>query len=82
MSARAPGDERCKDCSSSHEPDSVRCGPCAERHRHQAAALAQARRKAKRCVTCGGKVAARLRDGELGRYCKAHAAYYLARSLA
>jgi hypothetical protein len=79
MSARAPGDPRCKDCSADHEPDRARCAACAARHRQEASALAQERRAAGLCVTCGGKVAKRKRDKAPGRYCKAHAAYYLAR---
>lgn len=80
MSQRAPGDERCKDCSDPHEPDKSRCAPCAERHRQEASALTKARRKACVCVTCGGKVTKRLRDGEPSKYCKTHAAYYAARA--
>lgn len=80
MSQRAPGDERCKDCSHPHEPKKARCAPCAERHRQEASALAKERRKADVCVTCGGKVAKRKRDGEPSKYCKTHAAYYLDRA--
>jgi hypothetical protein len=80
VSERRMGDPRCKDCSADHEPGKSRCAACADRHRQESSALAKKRRAAGLCVTCGGKVAKRKRDKEPGKYCKAHAEYYLARS--
>lgn len=76
MSARAPGDPRCKDCPEDHEPGKSRCAACAERHRKASAARAEARRETGKCVTCGGKVAKLTQYGKPSKYCKTHLAYY------
>ncbi|HEY3256265.1 MAG TPA: hypothetical protein VGJ91_20040 [Polyangiaceae bacterium] len=80
MSARAPGDPRCKDCPANHEPGKSRCTDCAARHRKAAALKAAERRKAGKCVTCGGKVAKIKQGGGPAKYCKEHLAYYAARA--
>lgn len=76
MSARAPGDPRCKDCPADHEPDRSRCATCAERHRKESSAANKERRARGLCVTCG----ARAKPGK--RYCAADLAYYASRNAA
>ena len=74
MSARVPGDSRCKDCSNDHEPNRARCADCLARRRTEAAELAEGRRGKHKCVTCGAKAA---KDR---KYCATHLAYYAARA--
>lgn len=70
MSAREPGDPRCKDCPEPHEPGRVRCEPCAELHRKAAAEARSKRVKSKRCVVCGKATAAGT------TLCGTHRTYY------
>ena len=74
MSARVPGDIRCKDCGNDHEPDRARCADCLARRRAEAAELAEDRRARGKCVTCGAKAA------KERKYCAPHLAYYAARN--
>lgn len=76
MSARVPGDPRCKDCAEPHEDGRTRCAACAEKRRVDEAAMRAQRKKRHACVTCGKPAA---KDRTL---CRRHLEYYAARTAA
>jgi hypothetical protein len=80
MSAREPGDPRCKDCPADHEPGKSRCAACAEKHRIAARERVAALKAAGKCVVCGKRAAKRKGDGVIGTLCATHRTYYADRA--
>lgn len=54
MSARAPGDDRCKDCPAPHAPGKARCRECQRRHNEASRARRLLLKRKRRCWVCAG----------------------------
>lgn len=81
MAARAPGDERCKDCSDLREEGASRCALHAARRREEERLQRERRRARHACLTCGAPVRG-ARGKRPARYCPAHLEYYRLRTAA
>lgn len=81
MAARAPGDDRCKDCSEPREEGRSRCETCAARRREEERLQREERRRKHACLTCGAPVRG-ARGKEPAKYCLEHLEYYRLRAAA
>lgn len=52
MSARAPGDARCKDCPAPHAPGCARCKDCRAAHNARAKERRALLKRKRRCWCC------------------------------